>query len=240
VKFFWIPFLIALALAIGLFLVGGPFLFWGTPAGFIAALVTLAGALACVKAYRDPDVETDSRNELTRSNVTFATVAAGLILFAYAMLAPTVLVRAREYSKTEVSVCNLGAVGAAMKLYADDTGDYPSSPGDLVRAGHATGAEFQSLQDPRAPGGPPPGGPIYSSFVLQPGSGKWNPDSRLILAYERFPWTITELRLFAAHGRLVLFGDGKVRRLDDWEFEAARQADSDLRKELAWRPPAAD
>lgn len=236
-KFFWIPFLIALAVAIALFLVAGPFLILGTMAGFVAALGALAGASACVKAYRDPRVEVDSRGELTRSNVAFAAAAACLILVAYVMLALTGLSRTREYAKAAVSAANLRGVGMAMKLYTEEFGDYPSSPEDLVRAGRATGGEFQALQDPRAPGGPPPGAPLYSSYILQPGSGEWVSDSRLILAYERFPWTLAKPRLFATHGRFVLFGNGHVRCLDNRVFEAARRADAVRRKELDWPPP---
>ncbi|HUU94746.1 MAG TPA: hypothetical protein VM487_03330 [Phycisphaerae bacterium] len=236
-KFFWIPFLIALAVAIALFLVEGPFVCFGTFAGFIAALMTLAGALACIKAYRNPDVEADSRGELTRSNVGFAAAAAGLILIGYIMLALTALGRTREFSKTAVSAANLRGVGQAMELYTVDFGDYPPSPVELVAAGHSTWAEFCAFLDPDIPDDRPLEVAQYSSFVLRPGAGEWKADPKLLLAYERSPRTPVELRVIPRRGRWVLFGDGNVRTLDDGEFEAARQVDAARRKELDWPPP---
>jgi hypothetical protein len=45
--------------------------------------------------------------------------------------------------------------------------------------------------------------------------------------------------LLAGHGRLVLFGNGEVRTLDDKAFQNALDKDRERRAQLGWPVPGA-
>lgn len=75
-------------------------------------------------------------------------------------------------------------------------------------------------------------------LVFQPGRADHPGRSEIIVAYERKATRPTEIRLFGAKlGRLVLFHDGRVQRLPESRFVAARDADRQARSADGWPPP---
>ncbi|MBU0637879.1 MAG: hypothetical protein KKB50_03370 [Planctomycetes bacterium] len=131
-------------------------------------------------------------------------------------------------------------MGQGLLHYNREFGDYAPSPAELVGTGHATWQQFYAFLDPDLPSNEPPEVARHSSFVLQPGAGKWNPDPLLVLAYERSPRSPLELRIVRRCGRCVLFGDGTVRVLDDAAFREAKRADAAQRTQIGWFTLPAD
>jgi hypothetical protein len=144
------------------------------------------------------------------------------------------LSRSRVYAKSAVTSANLRGIGYGLQIYVQDCGAYPDSLRELVAKGLLAWDQVQSVCDPDVRYDVPADEAEYSSFVYQAGGGAWRADPRLILAYERGPWTPVELRLLPEHGRCVLFGDGRVERLDDEAFETAKRGDATARRELGW------
>lgn len=234
----WIAFVLSLAAAAYTCVAPGPAILLGPVIGLPSALFALDSAYAAWKqrrAHRDRAVPVAH----TASVRGAAQLAAALALvLAHLLLGLGVLGTFREVAKSAVSASNLRGIWMGMKMYYSPNGDYAGSLAGLVTADLCSPGHLLALHDPdRYEAGP--GEPLYSSYVYQPGAGACSEDARLILAFERAPWTRGELRLFCERGRFVLFADGNVRWLRPGDFASARRTDRAARAGLGW-PPAAE
>lgn len=236
-RYFYIPALISLAIAAAVLVGKDAVVMFGTMAGFVAALITLAGALTVAKVRRDPEAAAEDNVRITRWQVTIAILGAAVIILGYVGLAMAALSRTREYAKSPISASNLRGIGIAMKMYVNQHLDYPPTACELVAAGETDWGQFQAMGDPDVPHSGLEDEAEYSSYVYQPGRGDWQDDRRLILAYERGAWTPLELRMAPRYGRFVLFADGRVDGLDDEAFREARHDDAEAREKLRWPVP---
>ncbi|MBU0641468.1 MAG: hypothetical protein KKB50_21620 [Planctomycetes bacterium] len=211
----------------------------GTAAGFIAAIVTLAGGLSCLRVSRIR-AELGSAERMSRRRAWAIMAVSGALMLSYTLLALTTLACAREYAKSSITRANLRGTGMSLLAYNQESHDYPPSLAALVESGRAVWCQFHAAFDPEAARSTSRGDTGYSSFHYQPGAGEWNPDPKLVLAYERSPSTPVELRIFQRYGRCVLFGDGTVRVLDDAAFHEARRTDAAQRTQIGWFTSPAD
>lgn len=231
---FWIPLLLSVAIAAFVCLGQGTIIIFATAGGFLAAFVTLVGSWNCFRASRQRQSGETPGIAVTRRQ-SHAMLSTGLLVLAgYALLSLAVLGRTRAYAKSAVTAANLRGIGQGLRLYHEDYGDYPPSHYDLIAVNLSTPRQFLSVYDPDVRWESMNSETPYSSFEYQPGDGIWCDESRVVLAFERGPWTPGELRLFPTRGRLVLFADMVVRWLDAPAFDDALRDDTERRRELGW------
>ena len=193
--------------------------------------------LAMIYFLPAPHRDTDSRSEATlrvyRKHWWSSFLFCLLIFFGQGFLMLQTLGRMRDAGKATVTSANLRGIGQALKLYHEDFEVHAPSLADLEVANYTTRKQFLSIADPGLVNWSDTG-PAYSSFAYNPGVGSWSKEPDIVLAFEKEPWTATEMRLFPKHGRWVLFGDGSVKWLQDAEFRATMELDRARRLDLGW------
>lgn len=174
------------------------------------------------------------------SRMAFLAVCLALgLLAAHATFWFTFLGRARNVSKSTVTNSNLQGIGMAVKLHVDAHGAWPMSFDELVADNNATPKQFLSICDPDVLSGRPlqlDHAPFSTSFTYGRHHGPWSNDKRLMIAWEREPWSPMRLQLFTDYGRQVLFGDGRVECLDAAAFADSVRIDSAARAERTTEP----
>lgn len=208
----------------GMVIVGGIFACW------LAALINLVACFLAVGARRPKAAEPDP--EASRPRLGVVLIAGLLTIVVCVWMAMFALGRTRVYAKSPITSANLRGIGQGMELYHKEWGDYPPTIKALATSRHCSAEQFRAVGDPDNVRIAKSDGP--SSFILQPGTGKWRTDPELILAFEREQWTPTELRLFPINGRQVLFADGSVECIASDEFAVAQRNDAKLRAAIGW------
>ncbi len=221
---------IAVAPAIGSFFFSGQVFLFSPMVGLFLAFLALTCFLPVPRTQADPPPVVSKAGKREWWNSFLFCL---LVLFGQGCLMQMTLGRARAASKATVTQANLMGIGMALKLYHEDEGEHAPCLGDLKAANHTVGKQLLSLDDP-AIWSWEDTDPPYSSFAYNPGVGPWRADPEIVFAFEREPWTATEMRLFPKHGRWVLFGDGLVRWLIEGEFREALERDRARRSDLNW------
>jgi hypothetical protein len=222
--------LIAVAPAIGSLFFSGPVFVFSPLVGLFMAFLALVYFLPMPRTQADPP---PAVSKARRWEWCGSLLLCLLVLVGQGCMACLTLGRAREAGKATVTCANLRGIGQALKVYRDDFETHAPLLADLEIANYTTRKQFLSIADPALADWSDTG-PIYSSFAYNPGVGSWSDDPQIVLAFEKEPWTATEMRLFPKHGRWVLFGDGSVRWLLDGEFREAMERDRTRRSGLNW------
>lgn len=229
-KYVWIPVLLSLSWIAVMFMASGMIVFFGIFVCWLAAILTLAGCLACLKAYRHPEILAESNVRITAGQLRLGLSVAIPVMLGCAGVAMHALSRAREAAKAPITSSNLRGIGQGLRIYSEKYGEYPADLDALVRADICSEGVFWSFGDPRDVVFSTETGFEYASFIYQPQLGSWINDPKIIVAYEREPWTPIGMRLIPVYGRSVLFADGHVQLFDIAAFDAACREDAARRR----------
>jgi hypothetical protein len=157
-----------------------------------------------------------------------------MLLIGCTLLNMVALGSIRAASKATISAANLAGIGYAVKEYSERHSVYPLSLDSVIKEDGMSPKCFINPFDPEAPNYYPHARLLYSSYIYNPGIGKYVVDPEVIIAHEREAFDVCEPYIFAPKERWVLFGDLKVRHLTDAEFAEAMRNDEQRRQELGW------
>ncbi|MBK8914101.1 MAG: hypothetical protein IPM64_05770 [Phycisphaerales bacterium] len=182
---------------------------------FFAILAGIGvGLLAVAAAILAPALRGDSPEQLFR--LSPPRLLAALALLGQFLLLAGYFWRSAEFHSAAGPMDELRRVWHAVAGHVSARRSYPESMEAMGAFRPGSGLEL----------------------VLQPGRADHPGRPGIIVAFEQRPLHPTEIRLFGAkRGRLVLFHDGRVQRLDEGGFAAAREADRRIRSEDGWPPP---
>lgn len=135
-----------------------------------------------------------------------------------------------EVSLTKQDMANLRLIATAVDLYQIKDAA-PDSFDALIRKNLITATLLRTHNDPRL-SSDTIGDQVYWSFVYCRPPVASTDDPKILLAYEREPWSLCGLRRRQQKCRLVLMADGTDLAMTESEFNDALKADASRRSEL--------
>ncbi len=218
-----------------------PFTFFG--ANWFLLVGLLLGSLAAAPAVlfiwaaaiRNADKRLEARSRLAALPL-WGVFAASVLLLSCQILSVH-----RIYShkmqlvySTGLAPLQLRSLGDYIEGYHDEHGEIPKTLEALVQDDYVLRRHLVWVDDWPRWSQLRDTGPILCSYAYYPGLFPKVREPKVVMAFEKEPWTIPEYRLFWVFERSVLFGDGTVRCLHEAEFAAALAEDRRRREELHW------
>lgn len=163
-----------------------------------------------------------------------AFILSASMLLVHGLLVGSACNRFTFYERSALlAPANLRMLARTLDYYCERFGTPPTTLGDIVQescTGHWM--PILVLDESRLTNGAEPH--RDSSYAYHPGLYPKRQDPQIVIAFEKSPWTIREIRLFYELGHSVLFADGQVRFVCQANLKGVLEQDRKRREELGW------
>lgn len=202
-------------------------------AGFVAGCVSLACAWVAVSRNEEWGQTSAAGPSAAR---VWAALAVSLLLVVAQGYAVWYVWSHSYYLgySAGVAPANLRGIGESVRRYYDEYDTSPATFDELIAGECITRRSLVWVFDDRRMLTNIDGAPLDSSYAYHPGLWPEKQDAEVVVAFEKSPWTIKELRLFYEFGHSVLFADGQVRFVAPEELASVLERDQRRREELGW------